>query len=470
MSGSTVAVTANPAVNNSSPSLALGARRRSVAVTEKKSSNFEMVGEGGGGVGVSEPIGTDGRDLSHTIKGETTLDRERNLSSLQVKKGMMNSTISPRRRKVISKPPEKPLWRTILSVFTKNFLLLLVLLGLVQMIRKLALNSGDGVVYPMGISEVEGRIAEVESFLKTTTKLMQVQMDVTNRMIESEVSMLRSELTKKVEDKGVLFETELKKLEARSDDLDKSLGELKANGFYTKEDFERFLDEFETSKPEGSEKDWSLDDIRAFAKELVEKEIERHAADGLGMVDYALASGGAVVVEHSEPYMYPKGTPWYKLKNQNGVHPDAQKMLEPSFGEPGRCFPLKGNNGFVTIILRSPIIPEAVTLEHVAKSVAYDRSSAPKDCRISGWFQGPDAAAAGAQSRQGEKKFLLSEFVYDLDKSNAQTFKVESTDAGIVNMIRLDFASNHGGPHTCIYRLRVHGHEPDSVALSKLES
>jgi SUN domain-containing protein 1/2 len=42
-------------------------------------------------------------------------------------------------------------------------------------------------------------------------------------------------------------------------------------------------------------------------------------------------------------------------------------MLKPSFGEPGNCFALKGSRGFVQFKLRSAIVPEAVTLEHIAK-------------------------------------------------------------------------------------------------------
>ncbi|KAL0791197.1 hypothetical protein Bca101_007443 [Brassica carinata] len=38
------------------------------------------------------------------------------------------------------------------------------------------------------------------------------------------------------------------------------------------------------------------------------------------------------------------------------------------FGEPGQCFALKGSSGYVQIRLRGPIVPEAFTLEHVAKS------------------------------------------------------------------------------------------------------
>ncbi|KAE8735726.1 hypothetical protein F3Y22_tig00000340pilonHSYRG01414 [Hibiscus syriacus] len=100
-------------------------------------------------------------------------------------------------------------------------------------------------------------------------------------------------------------------------------------------------------------------------------------------------------------------------------------------------------------------------------SVAYDRSSAPKDCRVSGWMQGRDLDLPVDTN----KMFLLVEFMYDLEKSAAQTFDVlDAAGVGIVDTVRLDFSSNHGSTsHTCIYRLRVHGHEPDSVSMFNVD-
>lgn len=71
-----------------------------------------------------------------------------------------------------------------------------------------------------------------------------------------------------------------------------------------------------------------------------------------------------------------------------------------------------------------------------------------------------------------EKMFLLAEFTYDLEKSNAQTFNVlNSAGSGVVDTVRLDFTSNHGSPsHTCVYRFRVHGREPESVSVMAMQS
>ncbi|GKE60496.1 SUN domain-containing protein 1-like protein, partial [Tanacetum coccineum] len=79
-------------------------------------------------------------------------------------------------------------------------------------------------------------------------------------------------------------------------------------------------------------------------------------------------------------------------------------------------------------------------------SVAFDRSSAPKDCKVLGWLHNEEDT---------EKEELLAEFTYDLEKSSAKTINVldsKSSDPTIIiDILRLEFMSNHGSPtHTCI--------------------
>ncbi|KAK7313985.1 hypothetical protein VNO77_39192 [Canavalia gladiata] len=471
MSASTVSITA------ATP----GARRRPVVAGEKKAAtNLELLANdvalspaaatSGAGDGAAPSAGNN-RDISHhSIRGDALLERNsRDLTTVKKVSGAGGNSASVphrRQRKSVGKA-EKPLWLTVVSIFAKNFVLLVVLAGLVQLVRRTALKSGDASDGGFaGLSEFEGRISDVEGLLKKTAKMIQVQVDVVDKKIEDEVRGLRKELNERIDEKDAILESGLRKLEARSEELERYMSGLKGEDWLRKEEFERFVEELRNMKGNGYE-GGGLDEIREFAREVIEKEIEKHAADGLGRVDYALASGGASVVRHSEVYDVGRGN-WFLKSARNGVHPSADKMLKPSFGEPGQCFPLKDSSGFVQIRLRTAIIPEAVTLEHVAKSVAYDRSSAPKDCRVSGWLQGRNADSLIGT----EKMYLLTEFTYDLEKSNAQTFNVLSSAAsGIVDTVRLDFTSNHGSPsHTCIYRLRVHGHEPDSVSMMAMES
>lgn len=96
------------------------------------------------------------------------------------------------------------------------------------------------------------------------------------------------------------------------------------------------------------------------------------------------------------------------------------------------------------------------------QSVAYDRSSAPKDCRVYGRFEGSEYDPSSSDE---ENMVLLKEIRYDLESNNAQTFSIDlPISLEVVNIVRLEFSSNHGSPsHTCIYRFRVHGLEPGSI-------
>ncbi|XP_074312363.1 SUN domain-containing protein 1-like [Silene latifolia] len=354
----------------------------------------------------------------------------------------------------------KPRWKRIFNVVVKNVLLVIMVLGLLQLVRKLG-GSDDVGGGNVGFSDLEGRIASVEASMKSTSKMVEVELGVVEKKIESEVGNLRREIGRRVEDK---IEVKLDEFGGKYEDLEVELRELRevSKGFVSKDDVIRMYDELVSGNGgSGEATDVSLDDVRGLAREIVEKEIEKHAADGVGRVDYALASGGARVVRHSEPLMAGKGK-WFG-GSREGVHESAVRMLRPSFGEPGMCFALKGSSGFVEIRLRTAIVPEAVTLEHVAKNVAYDQSSAPKDFRVFGWLHGEQAV--DMDSNVDNEKALVGELRYDLEKSNAQTFNtLNSAESIVIDTVRLELRSNHGSPtHTCIYRLRVHGHVPDVV-------
>lgn len=129
---------------------------------------------------------------------------------------------------------------------------------------------------------------------------------------------------------------------------------------------------------ESTGESFSLEDVRSIARKIVMSEVAKHSADGIGRTDYALASGGGRVVDHSEGVFLGRGRQWFSmafssiLTGEIRKHPLSQKVLEPSFGEPGECLPLKGSNVFVDISLRTDILPDAVTLEHVSKVSYYE--------------------------------------------------------------------------------------------------
>ncbi|XP_006654217.1 SUN domain-containing protein 1-like [Oryza brachyantha] len=417
-------------------------RRRTVVA--KKKASHELLADGGFNGTSSVDNITDKKDLSHTIRGESVLVKSKCLS--EARKDAIALTAAADRRKKSAAKQERAKLEIALSVLMKLCLLISAVAWMGQLLWRWQ-NGGLSFT----TLDMENRLSKVEGF-KKTTKMLQVQLDVLDKKLGNEIDKTKRDIAKQFEDKGHKLETKMKALEGKTNKLDSSLAELRDMGFVSRKEFDGLVNQLKTKKGlDGTISDISLDDIRLFAKEIVEMEIERHAADGLQMVDYALASGGGKVVKHSEAFR--KGN---SLFSSSGAA--SQKMLEPSFGQPGECFALQGSSGYVEIKLRTGIIPEAVTLEHVDKSVAYDRSSAPKDFQVSGWYEGPE------DNTDKESRAALGEFSYDLEKSNAQTFQLEiTTYSGVVNMVRLDFSSNQGNSElTCIYRFRVHGKEPVS--------
>lgn len=351
MSTSTVSITPNPT-----------SRRRPLHSTDAAAADIDLIGSearNSRNINLGNENGIHAVD--NGVKGSrlasSVLDRSKD-------------PVSPRK----SKRGAKRLWRSAVSIVVKNLVLLVVLLGFVQLIYRLAVRhvggGGDGVevgrIGSGAVVELEGRMADIERAWKRTVKMMQVQVEVVDAKLGNRVNGLREEMSKRIEETSVVLEDELRKLDAKVETLESELGRLNLDKVLTKEEFETF---HEKLKNAGSgDKQFSLDDVRDYAKEVVETEIQKHAADGLGLVDYALASGGGSVVKHSEPFGVEKGSLRKMIKlGRSEVHQDAEKMLTPSFGEPGQCFPLTGSSGFVQIRLRTAILPDAFTLEHVAK-------------------------------------------------------------------------------------------------------
>lgn len=117
----------------------------------------------------------------------------------------------------------------------------------------------------------------------------------------------------------------------------------------------------------------------------------------------------------------------------------------------GECWPIAGGHGFVTVRLFEPVRVDAVTVEHVHSSVAVDPGAAP--AAFSVYVR---RSVADAPRR------LLADGRYasGLGAPSAQTFPADLDFAPNERgdeLVTFQFHSNHGAPHTCIYRLRVHG-------------
>ncbi|VFR01221.1 unnamed protein product [Cuscuta campestris] len=214
------------------------------------------------------------------------------------------------------------------------------------MVRRLVMDFStlniDGLAVIWG--DFDGKFAEAEAFVKKTTKMMQVQVELIERKLENEIQNVKGEFSKNLEGKEAEFESKLNELDERTVNLESYVFKMGVENWLSKEEFDKFLEES-------------------------------------------------------------------RRKNQ------MEQWICPSQNA------------------RAAIILEAVTLEHVAKSVAYDRSGAPKDCRVFGWLQGEDTS--GDETSHSDKRFLLTEFTYYLEKSNVQTYKVaQPAETVVVDTIR----------------------------------
>ena len=121
------------------------------------------------------------------------------------------------------------------------------------------------------------------------------------------------------------------RFEKLSEMLEKKLGELGAVEFFSKEDLDKIIDDLMNIKGAyNGGMEVTLDDIIMTTRCILLKEIQR-----LGRVDYALSSGGAMVVRHSELFIIGKVRRWFRKISLTTVYRDSEKMLKPSFKESG---------------------------------------------------------------------------------------------------------------------------------------
>nr|GEW19546.1 hypothetical protein [Tanacetum cinerariifolium] len=248
--------------------------------------------------------------------------------------------------------------------------------------RGVIANNIGFLVLVLFLAPIGRHIAKVEKILEAhADRKLKLGSEV-SRKLESEVSGLKNELRKRVDDKsleglvngnemrldgipwfakglfngnelltGKWMDDESGKFNKRFREIGVKIRSLEGvlNGILTKEEFDTLVEKFMGWK--GGE--MGMDEIRAFAKGVVE-------------VDYAVASGDASVKKHSKAYVGGSGacrvTEWLKGRSVRG---DSVKVLQPSFGQPGECFSLKGESRFVELKIRIAIVPKTITLEHV---------------------------------------------------------------------------------------------------------
>ncbi|KFO81720.1 SUN domain-containing protein 2 [Cuculus canorus] len=183
---------------------------------------------------------------------------------------------------------------------------------------------------------------------------------------------------------------------------------------------------------------------------IVSQALQRYSEDRIGMVDYALESAGASVINTRCSETYEMRT---ALLSLFGIplwyHSQSPRVILQPDVNPGNCWAFRGSQGFAVIRLSSIIHPTAVTLEHIPKALSPHGtiSSAPRDF-----------AVYGLKEEGEEEGLLLGQFTYDHDGDPIQTFYFKADSMGTYQLVELRVLSNWGHPeYTCIYRFRVHG-------------
>ncbi|KAF8501670.1 UNC-like C-terminal-domain-containing protein [Russula emetica] len=226
-------------------------------------------------------------------------------------------------------------------------------------------------------------------------------------------------------------------------------------------------------------------DVTELIGHLVDTAMERHARDTIAKADFALHSGGAVVI--------PSLTSDTHEVKPHGVRQQVISYLTGhgyAIGRPpitalhhethvGHCWPFEGAQGQLGVTLSRIVQIEEITIDHVARDIAWDMSSAPRKMEVWGLVEGSSnfekvAALDAARTEAGQeipmqprslphsvRYVRIAQFEYDIDAPNAvQTFPVDEDvrasgmDFGI---IVLRVLSNWGQQFTCLYRFRAHG-------------
>lgn len=183
---------------------------------------------------------------------------------------------------------------------------------------------------------------------------------------------------------------------------------------------------------------------------IVSQALKRYSEDRIGMVDYALESGGASVISTRCSETYETKT---ALLSLFGIplwyHSQSPRVILQPDVHPGNCWAFQGPQGFAVVRLSARIRPTAVTLEHVPKSLSPNStiSSAPKDF-----------AVFGLDEELQQEGMLLGQFTYDQDGEPIQTFYFQNPTVATYQVVELRILTNWGHPeYTCVYRFRVHG-------------
>jgi hypothetical protein len=239
--------------------------------------------------------------------------------------------------------------------------------------------------------------------------------------------------------------------------------------------------------------------LHAAESKIIRKDIEKlqlllQAFDT--QPDFALSSTGASVIPSltSATYTRPSTLAGRIVASLTGKGTVAGRSPFTALHydiHDGHCWPFAGSQGQLGIVLSNLVYIEAITIEHVAATVAVGRrTSAPQDMEVWALVEGQDnitklrawcaelaqqgrvpaiqnghalATQRGQPARLGLSEYIrIASLRYDIHSpNNIQTFPVDAEirDIGIdFGLVVLVVKNNWGmEEYTCLYRIRVHG-------------
>jgi len=233
-------------------------------------------------------------------------------------------------------------------------------------------------------------------------------------------------------------------------------------------------------------------DVTSVIAHLVDSAVSKYNKDTLARPDLALHSGGARIIPSLTSPTFEMRPTNFKgqivgLLTGNGYaigRPPITALHHELHN--GHCWPFAGSEGQLGVALASPTYVSDITIDHVAREVAFDMRSAPREMEVWGMVEGQDNVAKveewlaekGRRRERGEEVeeepaypstlpksplyIRIANFSYDIHApKNVQTFPVSQDvrDLGVdFGIVVLRIKNNWGREEfTCLYRMRVHG-------------
>ncbi|KZS92329.1 hypothetical protein SISNIDRAFT_486379 [Sistotremastrum niveocremeum HHB9708] len=256
-------------------------------------------------------------------------------------------------------------------------------------------------------------------------------------------------------------------------------------------------------------------DVTALIASLVDSSLSRYSKDVVAKPDFALWSAGGRIIpglttssyeSKVPPPSFPKNMV-YSLTGLGSLTIPGRPpvyALHPDL-HVGNCWAFPGSHGQIGVALARLVYITEITVDHPSRDVTFDIRSAPKDIEVWGFIEGADNLAkyrafidreranrlANSLDQSntteveadptfpsqpaGTTYLRLASFTYDIKlDSHIQTFLMPpeiqdlQIDFGIV-VFRI-LSNWDDDLYTCLYRVRVHGTEKESVPPSEQEN